>query len=149
MEALGGFAAASLSPPPPHYSTILQTPPWKSLPQRIGQPRLWSPLLCISKNVSYGLRPKLRKYTASLQKELNCSERFKHHVSVHFVRLVVGVMLVMSVSVGVSRTPSWALTEENLLFLEAWRTIDRAYVDKHLMVKVGFATEKMHCVMNQ
>lgn len=23
-----------------------------------------------------------------------------------------------------------ALTEENLLFLEAWRTIDRAYVDK-------------------
>lgn len=172
MEALGGFAAASLSPPPPHYSTILQTPPWKSLPQRIGQPRLWSPLLCISKNgidrprscnlvgnyegnskvnfllqpmarlnksfsfrcglfsVSYGLRPKLRKYTARLQKELNCSEKFKHHVSVHFVRLVVGVMLVMSVSVGVSRTPSWALTEENLLFLEAWRTIDRAYVDK-------------------
>lgn len=24
-----------------------------------------------------------------------------------------------------------ALTEENLLFLEAWRTIDRAYVDKN------------------
>lgn len=23
-----------------------------------------------------------------------------------------------------------ALTEENLLFLEAWRTIDRAYIDK-------------------
>lgn len=23
-----------------------------------------------------------------------------------------------------------ALTEENLLFLEAWRTVDRAYVDK-------------------
>lgn len=25
---------------------------------------------------------------------------------------------------------SGALTEENLLFLEAWRTIDRAYIDK-------------------
>ena len=60
----------------------------------------------------------------------NCSEKFKHHVSIHFVRLVVGVMLVMSVSVGVSRTPSWALIEENLIFLEAWSTIDRAYVDK-------------------
>jgi hypothetical protein len=24
-----------------------------------------------------------------------------------------------------------ALTEENLLFLEAWRTIDRAYIDKN------------------
>ncbi|KAL6332710.1 hypothetical protein AAG906_010050 [Vitis piasezkii] len=44
----------------------------------------------------------------------NCSEKFKHHVSIHFVRLVVGVMLVMSVSVDV----------------KAWKTIDRAYVDK-------------------
>lgn len=26
--------------------------------------------------------------------------------------------------------PTYALTEENLLFLEAWRTVDRAYVDK-------------------
>ncbi|KAI8003243.1 hypothetical protein LOK49_LG08G02570 [Camellia lanceoleosa] len=36
-----------------------------------------------------------------------------------------------SISVAVSRTPSLALTEENRLFLEAWRTIDRAYVDKN------------------
>ena len=35
---------------------------------------------------------------------------------VHFVRLVVGVMLVMSVSIDVSRTSFWALTEENLFF---------------------------------
>ncbi|XP_057735687.1 carboxyl-terminal-processing peptidase 2, chloroplastic isoform X2 [Arachis stenosperma] len=53
----------------------------------------------------------------------------KHHASVLFVRLVTGVMLVMSISLA-SSNPSWALTEENLLFLEAWRVIDRAYIDK-------------------
>ncbi|XP_059632277.1 carboxyl-terminal-processing peptidase 2, chloroplastic [Cornus florida] len=74
--------------------------------------------------------PKWRKYTISLQKVTNRSENFKHHVSNLFVRLVVVVVLVMTVSVAVSKTPSWALSEENLLFLEAWRTIDRAYVDK-------------------
>ena len=79
----------------------------------------------------------------------NCSEKFKHHVSIHFVRLVVGVMLVMSVSVGVSRTPSWALIEENLIFLEAWSTIAVHMLTKHLMVTVGLATKKMHCIMNQ
>ncbi|KAJ8441671.1 hypothetical protein Cgig2_019058 [Carnegiea gigantea] len=36
----------------------------------------------------------------------------------------------MSVSFAAKQSPSWALTEENRLFLEAWRTIDRAYVDK-------------------
>ncbi|RHN80231.1 putative processing peptidase [Medicago truncatula] len=51
------------------------------------------------------------------------------HASLLFVRLVAGVMLVVSVSLA-SNNPSWALTEENLLFLEAWRTIDRAYIDK-------------------
>ncbi|KAL9237729.1 hypothetical protein vseg_012243 [Gypsophila vaccaria] len=45
-------------------------------------------------------------------------------------RFIVGVMLIMSVSLASSRTPSLALSEENRLFLEAWRTIDRAYVDK-------------------
>ncbi|URE20079.1 TSPc [Musa troglodytarum] len=36
-----------------------------------------------------------------------------------------------SVNVGNLAVPlQWALTEENLLFLEAWRTVDRAYVDK-------------------
>ncbi|KAK9288714.1 hypothetical protein L1049_017177 [Liquidambar formosana] len=80
-------------------------------------------------SISFGCHPKLKKYNGSLQKVMSCSEKFKRHVSV-FVWLVVGVMLAMSVSVAVSKTPSWALTEENLLFLEAWRTIDRAYVDK-------------------
>ncbi|WJX12225.1 Carboxyl-terminal-processing peptidase 2, chloroplastic [Trifolium repens] len=51
------------------------------------------------------------------------------HASLLFVRLVAGVMLVMSVSLA-SNNPSLALTEENLVFLEAWRTIDRAYIDK-------------------
>ncbi|KAK3417137.1 hypothetical protein EUGRSUZ_H02885 [Eucalyptus grandis] len=46
-------------------------------------------------------------------------------------KLLVGVMLVMSFSLAVSNTPSWALSEENLLFLEAWRTLDRAYIDKN------------------
>ncbi|EEF44333.1 Carboxyl-terminal-processing protease precursor, putative [Ricinus communis] len=40
------------------------------------------------------------------------------------------MLLVTSVSVATSSAPAWALSEENLLFLEAWRTIDRAYVDK-------------------
>ncbi|PRQ36846.1 putative processing peptidase [Rosa chinensis] len=70
---------------------------------------------------------KLRRRAGSLYKVINCPEKFRQHV---FVRFVVGVMVVMSVSVSVSKVPSWALTEENLLFLEAWRMIDRAYVDK-------------------
>ncbi|XP_047310476.1 carboxyl-terminal-processing peptidase 2, chloroplastic [Impatiens glandulifera] len=56
---------------------------------------------------------------------------FNKHVPVLFVRIVVGMVLIMTVSFAVNRTPSWSLTEENLLFLEAWRTIDRAYVDKN------------------
>ncbi|CAL5208318.1 unnamed protein product [Lathyrus oleraceus] len=51
------------------------------------------------------------------------------HASILFVRLVAGVVMAVSVSLA-SNSPSWALTEENLLFLEAWRTIDRAYIDK-------------------
>ncbi|XP_050219503.1 carboxyl-terminal-processing peptidase 2, chloroplastic isoform X2 [Mercurialis annua] len=43
-------------------------------------------------------------------------------------RLVVTVLVVTSVSIA---TSTRALSEENLLFLEAWRTIDRAYVDKN------------------
>lgn len=114
---------------------------------------------------SYKCIPNFRKYAGSLRKLMNCSE-IRQKVFVRFVRLVVGVMLVMSLSVAVSKTSSckfrsiyillllwtrirrfWkgcvidlllfpctyftaALTEENLLFLEAWRTIDRAYVDK-------------------
>nr|XP_011462430.1 PREDICTED: carboxyl-terminal-processing peptidase 2, chloroplastic isoform X2 [Fragaria vesca subsp. vesca] len=70
---------------------------------------------------------KLRRLAGSLHKVINCPEKFRQRV---FVRFVVGVMVVMSVSVSVSKVPSWALTEENLLFLEAWRMIDRSYVDK-------------------
>ncbi|GFY81459.1 peptidase S41 family protein [Actinidia rufa] len=74
--------------------------------------------------------PKLRKHIIRLQKAMKCSENLKNRLSFFFVRFVVGIFLVMAISVAVSRTPSYALTEENLLFLEAWRTIDRAYVDK-------------------
>ncbi|KAH1131191.1 hypothetical protein J1N35_002569 [Gossypium stocksii] len=40
------------------------------------------------------------------------------------------MLLITSASIAQSNTPSWALSEENLLFLEAWRTIDCAYIDK-------------------
>lgn len=55
----------------------------------------------------------------------------KRRVSREFLKLLVGAMLVVSFSLAVSNTPSWALSEENLLFLEAWRTLDRAYIDKN------------------
>ncbi|KAH7573143.1 hypothetical protein JRO89_XS03G0075900 [Xanthoceras sorbifolium] len=71
-----------------------------------------------------------KKHTSSLHKVINFSERPKQLVSAFFVQLVVAVLLVTSASVAVSKSPSWALSENNLLFLEAWRTIDRAYVDK-------------------
>ncbi|XP_026457924.1 carboxyl-terminal-processing peptidase 2, chloroplastic-like isoform X2 [Papaver somniferum] len=73
---------------------------------------------------------KLGLYSANVKKVLNWKGKLKQHFPFGLVRFVVGVVLVMSVSIAVSRTPSSALTEENLLFLEAWRTIDRAYVDK-------------------
>ncbi|CAB4292489.1 unnamed protein product [Prunus armeniaca] len=69
---------------------------------------------------------RLKKYAGSLHKVITC-EKIGHHA---FVRFIVALMVVMSVSVSFSESPSWALTEENLLFLEAWRMIDRAYVDK-------------------
>ncbi|XP_028054298.1 carboxyl-terminal-processing peptidase 2, chloroplastic-like isoform X1 [Camellia sinensis] len=81
-------------------------------------------------SVRFGHLPKLRKYTISLQKAIKCSKFFKKDTSILFVRLLVGMVLVMTISFAVFKTPSWALTEENLIFLEAWRTIDRAYVDK-------------------
>ncbi|KAL6971180.1 C-terminal processing peptidase [Sarracenia purpurea var. burkii] len=73
---------------------------------------------------------KSRKYIWKLQKALKYSENIRNHLSILFVRHIVGMVLVMIISVAVSRIPSYALTEENLLFLEAWRTIDRAYIDK-------------------
>ncbi|KAI8537777.1 hypothetical protein RHMOL_Rhmol09G0051000 [Rhododendron molle] len=87
-------------------------------------------LQCGLFSVRNGCLPKLRNYGIRLQKAVRCSEKLKNHASILFFHLIVGTVLVMTVSVAVSRTPSYALTEENLLFLEAWRTIDRAYVDK-------------------
>ncbi|XP_073105847.1 carboxyl-terminal-processing peptidase 2, chloroplastic isoform X2 [Elaeis guineensis] len=66
----------------------------------------------------------------NIHKIISWQEKFKHNISVIFVRLVTGMMLVISVSLIVCKTPSGALTEENRLFLEAWRTVDRAYYDK-------------------
>ncbi|XP_068331985.1 carboxyl-terminal-processing peptidase 2, chloroplastic-like isoform X1 [Pyrus communis] len=68
----------------------------------------------------------LKKYAGSLHEVLKCSEKIRRHVFV----FVAGLMVVMSASLSVSSTPSWALTEENRIFLEAWKMIDRAYVDK-------------------
>ncbi|XP_076959794.1 carboxyl-terminal-processing peptidase 2, chloroplastic-like [Bidens hawaiensis] len=74
---------------------------------------------------------KLRKQVVSFKKLVKSSGKFKDSVFPDFfVRVALGMMLFMAVAVPVTKSPSWALTEENLLFLEAWRTIDRAYVDK-------------------
>lgn len=72
----------------------------------------------------------LKDYRTKFTKIVSSSDNCKRRISVLFVRLVVGVVLFMSVSFAAKQSPSWALTEENRLFLEAWRTIDRAYVDK-------------------
>ncbi|KAL6911239.1 hypothetical protein ACP4OV_000044 [Aristida adscensionis] len=55
----------------------------------------------------------------------------RHFMSVGLGRVVLGMVLVMSISAATYSAPSSsALTEENLLFLEAWRAVDRAYYDK-------------------
>ncbi|CAM8918170.1 unnamed protein product [Rhodiola kirilowii] len=82
-------------------------------------------------SVSHGWIFMSRKCIRGLRNVLTDSGKFKHGVSILLIQLVVGVMVAMTVSFAVSKTPSWALSEENLLFLEAWRTIDRAYVDKN------------------
>uniref|UniRef100_A0A7C9EX31 C-terminal processing peptidase n=1 Tax=Opuntia streptacantha TaxID=393608 RepID=A0A7C9EX31_OPUST len=72
----------------------------------------------------------LKDYRCKFTKIVTSSDNCKRRIAVLFVRLVVGVVLFMSVCFAANQSPSWALTEENRLFLEAWRTIDRAYVDK-------------------
>ncbi|KAL3828315.1 hypothetical protein ACJIZ3_017117 [Penstemon smallii] len=72
----------------------------------------------------------LRKFVIRLQKEIQGAERFGNLVPAFSIHCIVGVMIFMTYSAAVTKSPSWALTEENLLFLEAWRTIDRAYIDK-------------------
>lgn len=57
-------------------------------------------------STSYGLHRKVRKCAAKIHKLLNYSEKFKQRISILFVRLVVGVILVTSISVAVSETPS-------------------------------------------
>ncbi|KAJ0093895.1 hypothetical protein Patl1_25748 [Pistacia atlantica] len=139
--------------------TISQVRTWKSLPVRTLEARFQGFLLCIRTNTSNSLRRcsnsneslkkrfllhrvyKLNKsifslsgwfcmkYTSS-HKVMSCSEKIRQRVSALFVQLVVAVLFVTSVSVAVRETSSWALSEENQLFLEAWRTIDRAYIDK-------------------
>ncbi|PHU01465.1 Carboxyl-terminal-processing peptidase 2, chloroplastic [Capsicum chinense] len=80
--------------------------------------------------VQSGLTSLPRKFKTSLHKTVKHSEIFKCIVPDIFVRSCIGLMLVMAVNGAVVKAPSFALTEENLLFLEAWRTIDRAYIDK-------------------
>ncbi|KAE8721358.1 Carboxyl-terminal-processing peptidase 2 [Hibiscus syriacus] len=68
--------------------------------------------------------------TGSHQKVTSHSQKIRQHISVVFVCLVTAMLLVTSASVALSSPPSWAISEDNLLFLEAWRTIDRAYIEK-------------------
>lgn len=44
--------------------------------------------------------------------------------------VMAGILLTVGAPVTSLNPITWALTEENLIFLEAWRTIDRAYIDK-------------------
>ncbi|XP_078152814.1 peptidase S41 family protein isoform X1 [Carex rostrata] len=67
---------------------------------------------------------------ARVLKAAGCRGKLKQKALVGFVRMVVGLVFVMAISFTVNTAPSYALTEENLLFLEAWRVVDRAYYDK-------------------
>ncbi|XP_038907131.1 carboxyl-terminal-processing peptidase 2, chloroplastic isoform X4 [Benincasa hispida] len=87
-------------------------------------PQLWRYHSCLSSPFEW------RRYPVNFRRIRSSMEKFRRRFSVQLARVMVCVMLVMSVSSTFGDTPSWALTEENLLFLEAWRTIDRAYIDK-------------------
>ncbi|XP_042487231.1 carboxyl-terminal-processing peptidase 2, chloroplastic-like isoform X3 [Macadamia integrifolia] len=143
------------------YMCSLQVLPWRSMTSKIVMRNIGAhynvyEVVCISTQVitthenfevlqkfhkrllfrcgpiclSCGHHLKSDRSIVCLHKIIRWHEKFKHYASVIFVRLVIG-MLVTTVSISVSKTPSWALTEENLLFLEAWRTIDWAYVEKN------------------
>ncbi|KAJ6430283.1 hypothetical protein OIU84_021645 [Salix udensis] len=64
----------------------------------------------------------LGKCIGRLRKFMNSSEKMRKHVS--------STLFTRFGCFGVDGFFCGALNEENLLFLEAWRTIDRAYVDK-------------------
>ncbi|KAI5079830.1 hypothetical protein GOP47_0005309 [Adiantum capillus-veneris] len=55
-----------------------------------------------------------------------------------FGLVMAGVLLMVGAPVTAPNPVTWALTEENLIFLEAWRTIDRAYIDKTFNGKSWF-----------
>ncbi|KDP33352.1 hypothetical protein JCGZ_12901 [Jatropha curcas] len=157
MAVLASSATLSLSPHffssnrNPHFllsSANAQVLRWKSkaLPVRVLEARLWRPLNKRCGNYSnyeaLPSRPELLLFNPirMLRKGFLCRRRIEHVVnctgsirkraSVLFLRLLVAMLLVTSVPMAARNTPAWALSEENLLFLEAWRTIDRAYVDK-------------------
>ena len=56
--------------------------------------------------ISHGRPLRSRKHTSSLQEVMSHSEKNRKHVSVVFVRLVATMLLVTSVSIAVSSTPS-------------------------------------------
>lgn len=100
-----------------------------SLPQlRSSHSHMSSGFDLISLNCQYVF--KWRRYPVNFRRFRSSMEKFRQRFSVQVARVMVCVMLVVSVSSTFGDTSSWALTEENLLFLEAWRTIDRAYIDK-------------------
>ncbi|XP_071725187.1 carboxyl-terminal-processing peptidase 2, chloroplastic-like [Rutidosis leptorrhynchoides] len=112
--SLTNFSLSPITPTSYHSLSITsQVLSWKQVPLKA--------VLCLSK-MFIRLHP--------LSFKINSSDKFRHGVSGIFFQLAVAVMLVTSVPVSVTKSPSWALTEENRLFLEAWRTIDRAYIDK-------------------
>ncbi|OMO95310.1 hypothetical protein COLO4_16000 [Corchorus olitorius] len=131
MEVLASSSATSTNPHFTFYnpkrpssftfkpSIVSQVYRWESFPVRIIESRLLCQISCIRTNVNGS------GFCGS--SDALCKQDFLFHP---LCRLIAAMLLVTSVSFAVSNEPSWALSEENLLFLEAWRTIDRAYVDK-------------------
>lgn len=90
----------------------MQVLPWKFVPVRASRNNLLlHPLRTLGKSlscrggsflISYG-------YSLNLRIVMNSSEKLRKHVSVHFARLVVAVLLFTTVSVAVSNTASCEL----------------------------------------
>lgn len=66
----------------------------------------------------------------NLHKWKDGEKKLKRRCSIFLIGSAIALVFMMSISVNMNKNASRALTEENLLFLEAWRTIDRAYIDK-------------------
>ncbi|XP_010693972.2 carboxyl-terminal-processing peptidase 2, chloroplastic isoform X2 [Beta vulgaris subsp. vulgaris] len=132
MEVISRHSVACVSYP---LTSSNLSPHLKRIPSSCTfQVNLWPswrfPKRLFFQNGLSTIRWEVEKCSVKISKIVSSSDKSKRQVSVPFLRVVVGVVLALSVSVAIKQGPSWSLSEENRLFLEAWRTLDRAYVDK-------------------